>query len=76
MKNLNDGGPAFPEPGLAGLPNGEFIHGRAGMPLRDYFAAKAMQGFCARYDDFTQLRQIAEEAYVLADAMIAARTPA
>jgi len=33
--------PAFPEAGLSGLPNGEFILGRAGMTLRDYFAAHA-----------------------------------
>lgn len=41
MIQTNDGGPAFPEPGLSGLPNGEFLHGRAGMTLRDYFIAHA-----------------------------------
>jgi hypothetical protein len=41
---LEDGGPAFPESGLSGLPNGEFIHGRAGMSLRAYIATKAMHG--------------------------------
>ena len=35
----NTGGPAFPESGLSGMPNGEFIYGRAGMAMRDYFAA-------------------------------------
>lgn len=46
----------------------------AGMTLRDYFAAKALQGMCAngdachRGDDV-----IAEGAYWLADAMLRAR---
>lgn len=41
MSNVYDGGPAFPEPGLSGLPNGEFIHGQPGMSLRAYFMAHA-----------------------------------
>lgn len=41
MNDKNTGGPAFPEAGLSGLPNGEFIHGQSGMTLRDYFAAHA-----------------------------------
>lgn len=40
---INDGGPAFPEAGLSGLPNGEFVYGQPGMTLRDYFAAKATE---------------------------------
>lgn len=41
---INDGGgPAFPVPGISGLPNGEFIYPSGGMTLRDYFAAKALQ---------------------------------
>ena len=46
-----------------------------GMSLRDYFAAKAVQGFCA--DSETSGRngwEIAEEAYEIADAMLAARS--
>jgi ribonuclease I len=45
-----------------------------GMSLRDYFAAKAMQGFNAnpRYDGYTH-DVVAEIAYVQADAMLAAR---
>ena len=48
-----------------------------GMALRDYFAAKALQGICASgpgpqiTDDI-----IAREAYNLADAMLKARKPA
>lgn len=41
MSPADDGGPAFPEPGLSGLPNGEFIHSRPGMSLRAYFMAHA-----------------------------------
>lgn len=45
-----------------------------GMSLRDYFAAKALNGFCA--DPRTAGRrgwEIAEEAYQVADAMLAER---
>lgn len=66
------GGPAFPIPGLQ---NDEEFNG---MTLRDYFAAKALQGLLAneqaapfgmsaRPDDYAQ------KAYRQADAMIEAR---
>ena len=38
----NDGGPAFPAVTKSDYPNEKF-----GMTLRDYFAAKAMQGMLA-----------------------------
>ena len=41
-----------------------------GMSLRDYFAAKAMQGLCV--SDMTNQR-LAAEAYDIADAMLIAR---
>lgn len=46
-----------------------------GMSLRDYFAAKALQGICASNpsEEWTDER-IADEAYRLADAMLKART--
>lgn len=68
MSTINNGGPAFPIPGLHD--DADFN----GMTLRDYFAAKALQGMCAngdachRGDDV-----IAEDAYSLADAMLCAR---
>ncbi len=69
-----DGGPAFPEAGLSGLPNGEFIHGHPGMSLRDYFAAKAMQGLIAACTDNGYVDEIvADQAYGLADCMLKAR---
>ena len=44
-----------------------------GMTLRDYFAAKAMQGFMA--DSFLQAEvdEFAARAYDMADAMLKAR---
>jgi hypothetical protein len=58
-------------------PDGEQQVHRWGMELRDYFAAKAMQGEVNRNgyyerDDLT-LRQ-AENAYKMADAMLKARS--
>jgi hypothetical protein len=47
-----------------------------GMTLRDYFAAKAMGGIMAIPDHWYQnnSKDIAEDAYVMADAMLKART--
>jgi len=66
--NIETGGPAFPLQSIGP----EFAPGYAGMSLRDYFAAKAMQGMMAgnwntNYDAW------AEHAYQLADAMLRAR---
>ncbi len=47
--------------------------GHSGMTLRDYFAAKAMQGFAACDDDFPSVESVAINAYKWADAMLAAR---
>jgi hypothetical protein len=58
----------------------------AGMTLRDYFAAKAMQGMLAAIDasdrrwmqtqrGYDAATKIAEGAYVAADAMLKARQP-
>lgn len=62
-------GSAFPTPGF-----------EEGMALRDYFAAKAMQGWLASYGpDMPHPSQngyendVARNAYKLADAMIKAR---
>ncbi len=66
-------GPAFP----VTLPSGESYQGHLphdGMTLRDYFAAKALQGICAHPDTWgRQTNEIAKAAYELADAMLAAR---
>ncbi len=52
--------------------------GSNGMTLRDYFAAKAMQGLLSDPDwrtneDFEGIEGIAFEAYAMADAMMKAR---
>lgn len=51
--SAKDGGSAFPEHGLSGLPNGEFIHPMPGMSLRDWFAGKALEGDLAAQSNET-----------------------
>lgn len=60
--------PAFP------LPLGEqnIDPSVAGMTLRDYFAAKAMQGFCTAFSDWSHT-EITNAAYKQADSMLEAR---
>jgi hypothetical protein len=52
------------------------LHTYFGMTLRDYFAAKAMQGMLANDIECgpEQVPIIVASAYVLADAMLKART--
>lgn len=69
MSNIEDGGPAFP---------GQVDHGAAGiqsfvgMTLRDYFAAKAMQGLLASEVE-ASMKEFAKKAYAMSDAMLKAR---
>ena len=72
---FDDGGPAFPETGLSGLPNGEFIYGRTGMTLRDWFAGQALATLIAdeRKCLSITIQEVANSAYEYADAMISAR---
>ena len=66
------GGPAFPFSG---------DHAFSGMTLRDYFAAKAMQGllssgWCGQERELSPAsgcREVAQDAYLMADAMLEAR---
>ena len=44
----------------------------SGMTLRDWFAGKAMQGLCA--GNSTNPQQIAQAAYIVADAMLKERS--
>lgn len=74
--NDKDGGPAFP------VTNED--HHAWGISMRDYFAAKALQGQMQREKDFGKtIREqsfakyaahIAQTSYQLADAMLAARS--
>jgi len=70
MEKINDGGPAFPIKG--GLSDYSFD----GISIRDYFAAKAMQGLIAQAGGValeSSLRIGAEYAYAMADEMLKAR---
>jgi hypothetical protein len=66
------GGPAFPAPD-AGQEHFNQRSAYMGMTLRDYFAAKAMQGFAAAVTDFPSVDLMATTAYRWADAMLKAR---
>lgn len=74
MSNIKDGGPAFPV--MDEAPE----HGQHyGISARDYFAAKAMQGFLSGHishyghENHWEYKALASEAYDMADAMLAAR---
>lgn len=66
-KRIPDGGPAFPWPG-GEVPISE------GMSLRDWFAGLAMHGILANPNlSDTADDELAEDAYEVADAMLAKR---
>lgn len=66
MSNKQTGGPAFPY---------EFGSCNKGMTLRDYFAAKAMQGMLAACTGWSEAQQerLAKCSYSMADEMLKAR---
>lgn len=74
MQKVNDGGPAFPLDPRHGM-----VMGSDGMSLRDYFAAKAMQGLLPNISDASPedidrcVHNILRTSYKIADAMLAAR---
>lgn len=78
MDDNFDGGPAFPEPGLTGLPNGEFIHGRPGMSKREAFAMHVLPQVIrqcaadARESDEDHATMFARRSVELADALLRA----
>ncbi|MDL2186748.1 hypothetical protein P5706_21390 [Pseudomonas sp. ChxA] len=70
--------PAFPAP-EASMEHYGKADGYTGMSLRDYFAAKAMQGFSASpsmidSNDSRAIAYVAAASYAMADAMLAARS--
>ena len=74
MSEIKDGGPAFPD----GSQNQWGYAVNSGMTLRDYFAAKAMQGLITSlhskpYPEWQTVEWISESAYGIADAMLKAR---
>jgi hypothetical protein len=62
--------PAYPEAGMTGLPNGDFLYGRSGMTLREHYAGLAMQGYTANGANLSP-RDVAHWALEYADALIA-----
>lgn len=83
MTDRKDGGPAFPVWELNGSGHPEMTG--FGMTLRDYFAAKAMQGLCSSAFKYmageghatpaalAMMKDIGVVAYQMADAMLKAR---
>jgi hypothetical protein len=73
MKTEIDNPPAFPRTGS------EHIQPQSGMDLRDYFAAKALsnlipdEGWLEKHQSKCA-EEAAKQAYVIADAMLKART--
>lgn len=69
MSTIDNGGPAFPS-----TITDDSLH-VGGMSLRDYFAAKAMQGLLSTdLKPDVEDEDLAEVAYAIADAMIQERT--
>lgn len=66
MSNKPTGGPAFPGVDHLGEPY-------TGMTLRDYFAAKALQGLLSDSSIQSSMPEFAATAYQVADAMLEAR---
>ena len=79
MSKTDNGGPAFPVADLAWLEpknTDEAVRAASGMTLRDYFAAKAMQGMAGRprhCEHGWDQADLAAQAYEIADAMLEAR---
>ena len=73
MNNTNTGGPAFPTKAYD-LERQTLVR-EEGMTLRDYFAAKAMQGYLGSPEWLREVspQGTAEAAYRVADAMLKAR---
>ena len=70
MNDIKDGGPAFPIKGPVSTVD------KQGMTLRDYFAAKAMQGMLANSKQGNSLidkDRFSEWCYQMADEMLKAR---
>lgn len=73
---------AFPKQPIMKMPGGvELVVEQNGMTLRDYFAAKAMQGFLLKKNEFNGVMgvngyeyDLSYAAYKLADAMVKTRS--
>lgn len=66
----NDGGPAFPAPAQPKT-DWSLEDVTSGMSLRDWFAGQALAGIATRQNFRGIERSAAEQAYAIADAMLA-----
>lgn len=67
------GGPAFPS-GMSDPETGNVVlPTNAGMTMRDYFAAKALQGMLANSECYMTLDEVLLRAYQIADSMLKVR---
>lgn len=71
MSDKPTGGSAFPYEERDG--DGKPVLDHFGMTLRDYFAAKALQGLLADPNGKGTWKNYASDAYAMADAMLEAR---
>lgn len=80
--SADNGGPAFPTREKIGETFDDYTgkwHDEfgnfGGMTLRDYFAAKYLEGYMANPNvEFNTRQEAAEQAYAMADAMLIARS--
>ena len=79
VKQINDGGPAFPNMDSGELDKAPVLVS-TGMSLRDWFAGQAIVGWMATYShsngpeaNVRDIPDFAKTAYVIADALIAER---
>lgn len=75
---IDDGGPAFPRPMVGSDQAGMVDCGAEGMSLRDYFAGLALAAAYQSWmtdcrDANASAAHMAQECYLLADAMLKAR---
>ena len=74
MSNTNTGGPAFPSLPIVKEFEGKRLTMTEGLTMRDYFAAKAMQGIISTNTSFLHNpEQLAAKAFEFANAMLRAR---
>ena len=75
MSSQNHGGSAFPHPERT-EPDNEFYGASSGMTLRDWFAGQALISVYGSGDRYGPegMRQVAEHAYAMADAMLKQRS--
>ncbi len=74
---VNTGGAAFPDPGRAQSAKQREALTETGMTLRDYFAGQAVAGLLAQrlpaHQGEDGAETVAQDAYIVADAMLAER---